>query len=366
MNNDFPWWIPQVGGEERKLVDQVLDSNYLNDGDVTTEFEQELAKLLGCKHVVAVTNCTAALFLVMAGLGIGEGDEVIVPDVTFIATANAVVLAGAKPVLVDVDPSTMNISPESFASAITTRTKAVIPVHVSGRAANMQEINRIAEKHGLYVIEDAAEGFMSRLDGRCLGTFGKAGCLSFSPNKIITTGQGGVILTNDDQLHVRLRELKDQGRPVRGTGGADIHNSVGYNFKLTNLQAAIGLGQLKLLEDRLKKMKEIYALYQKHLGDVKEVSLFKFDIEGGESPQWIDAVVEDRDGLDEFLRKKGIYCRKYWYPLHTQKPYKQSDGNFPVSSQLSEKALWLPSAFTLTEENIKYVCTQVKSYYRTK
>ena len=269
-------------------------------------------------------------------------------------------------VLVDVDPSTMNISPKSFASAITSRTKAVIPVYVSGRAADLPAIIDIAEKREIYVVEDAAEGFMSKLNRRCLGTFGIAGCLSFSPNKIITTGQGGAILTNDDQLHVRLRELKDQGRPVRGTGGADIHNTVGYNFKLTNLQAAVGLGQLTSLDSRLRRMKEIYALYQQYLGDIKEISLFKFDISNGESPQWIDAIVEDRDRLDEYLVRKGIHCRKYWYPLHTQKPYRQSDERFPVSSRLSNKAIWFPSAFTLTDDDIRYVSSHIKGYYRSK
>lgn len=357
------FWAPQIGNKEYIFVKQVLNSNYLNDGDVTRKFERELIGLLGVKHVVAVSSGTAALFVALAGLGIGAGDEVIVPDVTFIATANAVTLTGAKVVLADIDPATMNIDPKAFTCAITKQTKAVIPVHVSGRAVNLKQIIRIAEEKGIYVIEDAAEGFMSKFKRRYLGTFGKAGCFSFSPNKIITTGQGGIVATDDDKLYLRLRELKDQGRPFCGTGGADIHKSIGYNFKFTNLQAAVGLGQLSLLKGRLKRMKEIYCLYTKNLNDIKEISLLSFDIVGGESPQWIDAIVEDRDNLYTYLLERGIQCRKFWHPLHAQAPYKQSDTKFPVSSRLVKKALWFPSAFKLTNWDIKYICSLIKRFY---
>ena len=200
-----------MGEEERKLLLQVLDSNFLNDGEFTTRFEDKLADLLGSKHVVAVTSGTAALFLALAGNEIGPGDEVIVPDITFIATANAVVMSGAKPVLVDVDPNTLNLSPSEFKKAITSQTKAVIPVHISGRPADMPNILEIAENHGLVVIEDAAEAFSSKLNGKCLGTFGHAGILSFSPNKTITTGQGGAILLDDDSSRGAITRIKGSG-----------------------------------------------------------------------------------------------------------------------------------------------------------
>src|SRR5207253_5319079 len=235
----IPWWQPRIGSEEGTRVLAVLDSEFINDGDVTSEFERRLAALAGCRHAVAVTSGTAALYLSLKAVGIGPGDEVVVPDLTFIATANAVTMAGATPVLADVDAKTLTLSTESFAQAITSRTKAVIPVHVSGRGADMDGITRIAAQHGLRVIEDAAEALGSFVRGLALGTIGDTGCFSFSPNKTITTGQGGAILTNDDQLHARLRALKDQRRPVRGTGGADLHPTVGYNFKFTNLQAAV-------------------------------------------------------------------------------------------------------------------------------
>lgn len=364
MSRKIPWWTPQMGGEEYEYVKQVLDCNYLNEGEFTERFERQLASLLGVRHVVAVTSGTAAIYLALAGLGVGAGDEVIVPDMTFIATANAVVMTGARPVLVDVDPRSLNIDPEAMSRAITPRTKAVVPVHVSGRAANMRAVLEIADRHGLVVVEDAAEAFVSKLDGRYLGTFGRAGCLSFSPNKTITTGQGGVILTDDDVLCGRLRELKDQGRPVRGTGGDDVHHSVGYNFKFTNLQAAVGLAQLGYLQPRLRRMREIYLGYARGLLGLPGLFLPGFDIDAGESPQWTDAVVERRNELDRFLAARDVHCRRFWYPIHTQAPYRQPDGSFPNSTRLSPRALWLPSAFTLSDEDVTTVCDYICQFAR--
>jgi perosamine synthetase len=364
MNRTIPWWIPQMGGQEHQMLKEVLDSNYLNEGDFTERFECAIASLLGVKYVVAVTSGTAALSLALAGLGVGAGDEVIVPDLTFIATANAAAMIGAEPVLVDVNPRTLNIDPEAVTRAITKRTKAIVPVHVSGRGADMPAILALARQHGLAVVEDAAEAFVSRQQGRYLGTFGQAGCLSFSPNKTITTGQGGAILTDDERLCRRLRELKDQGRPVRGTGGDDIHDSIGYNFKFTNLQAAVGLAQLGHLQTRLERMREIYLGYKRCLSGLPGFSLPGFDIAAGESPQWTDCVVDNRDELDRFLAARGAHCRRFWHPLHTQTPYRQPDDRFPNSTQVGSHALWLPSAFTLSDEDVASVSDSILEFIR--
>ena len=362
MNKQIAWWSPQVTDRDHTLVNDVLDSNYINEGEVTTRFEQEVARLLGVKHAIATTSGTAALFLALAGVGVGPGDEVIVPDVTFIATANAVMLTGAKPVLVDVDPITLNMDPEAMSAAITGRTKAILPVHVSGRSANLPVIQEIARSHKLAVVEDAAEAFMSALDGHYLGTIGQAGCLSFSPNKVITTGQGGMVLTNDDAIHGRLRELKDHGRPVRGTGGDDIHYSVGYNFKLTNLQAAVGLGQLSVLQERLERQKQIYRIYTENLRGLPGITLPGFHLETGEIPLWTDALVERRNELDEYLQKRGAHCRRFWFPIHTQAPYRLADDNFPNSTRVMPHAIWLPSAFTLSDEDVLTVCSWIQEF----
>lgn len=362
MSRQIPWWKPEIGPDEYGLVKDVLASNYVNEGDVTTRFERRLAELLGVKHVVAVTSGTAAITVGLAALGVGKGDEVIVPDVTFIATANAVSLAGATPVLVDVERATLNVDPAAIEAAITTRTKAIVPVHVSGRAAAMDAIMAIARARGLFVVEDAAEAFLSRHGGRYLGTIGDAGCLSFSPNKTITTGQGGAVLTNDDRLHVRLCELKDQGRPVRGTGGDDLHDSLGYNFKLTNLQAAVGLAQLGYLDQRLARLKQIYRIYAESLDGVGGITLPGFRLDDGESPQWVDAVVERRDELDKYLLERKMHCRRFWFPLHTQKPYRQPSDRFPNSTRIGRHALWLPSAFSLTDDDVQEVCEHVTGF----
>jgi len=362
MNPRIQWWAPEIGEKEYDLVRKVLESNYLNEGEVTELFEKRLTSLLETKYAVATTSGTSAIFLALAGLGVGAGDEVIVPDVTFIATANAVTMTGARPILVDVDSATLTMDPEALLRAITPRTKAVVPVHVSGRAANLASIVEIARQHGLYVVEDAAEAFMSKLDGKCLGTFGVAGCISFSPNKTITTGQGGVVLTSDDRLNCRLRELKDQGRPVRGTGGDDVHHSIGYNFKFTNLQAAVGLGQLHYLDSRLARMQDIYRWYACGLSGIDGISLLGFHLERGESPQWTDAFVDRRDELDRFLAENGIHCRRFWFPIHTQAPYRLPDAAFPNSTRMTRKALWLPSAFTLSEEDVAVVCQHVQRF----
>jgi len=357
---NIPFSVPQFGAEEKALLADVIDSGFLNDGDVTAQFENQVAALLGCRHVIAVTSGTSAIFLALAAVGVGHGDEVIVPDVTFIATANAVTLTGAKPVLVDVDPHRLTLDPESTERAITPRTKAIVPVHVSGRAADLGALLDIANRHGLMVIEDAAEALMSKHRGRYLGTFGIAGCFSLSPNKTITTGQGGLIATDDDQLHVRLRELKDQGRAVRGSGGEDSHSSIGFNFKFTNLQAAVGLAQLKYLSRRLERMTSILCGYLEGLRGVGGISVLPFCVQGGEVAQWTDVLVDHRDDLYGRLAARGIHGRRFWHPLHTQMPYRAPCEQFPNSSKAIPHAMWLPSAFALSDTEVATICREIR------
>jgi perosamine synthetase len=203
---------------------------------------------------------------------------------------------------------------------------------------------------------------MSRAGGKALGTIGDAGCFSFSPNKTITTGQGGAIVTNNEQLHNRLRELKDQGRPVRGTGGADTHVSIGFNFKFTNLQAAVGLGQLAELDHRIERMRAIHRGYLNGLQDVKGIQLFESKLEAGEVLQWVDAIVDRRDGLDAHLLSRGMQCRRFWFPLHTQNPYHRPDSDFPRASSLIPRAIWFPSAFTLSDDDVAAVTREIRGF----
>ena len=350
-------------GNELGAIQRVLESNFLNDGEVTDQFAEAVAKLSGARFGVGVTSGTAAIYLSLMAVGVGPGDEVIVPDITFIATANAVTMTGAVPVLADINPETLNLSVDAMEAAITSKTKAVVPVHVSGRPAEIEKIVAISAKHGIAVVEDAAEGFCSRVRNRCLGTFGATGCFSFSPNKMITTGQGGVIVTNDEKIFHRLRELKDQGRPVRGTGGDDVHVSVGFNFKLTNLQAAVGLAQLEKLSSRMERVRRTYTIYRDELAATNGIQILRFNLEAGEQPQWIDALAERRDQLDRFLAESGAGCRRFWFPLHTQKPYFRDETAFPNSTRVGKKAIWLPSAFQMSDDDVRYVSSLIKGFY---
>ncbi len=360
----IPWWQPHIGPKEYRLVKKVFESGFLNEGEITAELENKLATILNAKYVVACTSGTSALFLALKACGIGPGDEVLVPDLTFIATANAVRLTGASVVLVDIDTKTLTIDPEDAKRRVTARTKAIVPVHVSGRAAHMCDILSLARNYNLAVIEDAAEALGSNFGKSSLGTLGNAGCFSFTANKMITCGQGGAVATNDRSVYEKLRLLKNHGRPKKGTGGDDIHKQWGFNFKLTNVQAAILLGQFELLPQRLEKLCTIYQAYQELLKDVKQIHLLPFAIGDGERPLWVDAVAEDRDSLLTHLAEKHIETRKFWFPIHTQQPYKESSRKFPNSTRFSKQAFWLPSSFLMSDNDVQYVCNHIKEYYR--
>lgn len=357
----LPWFVPETGREEAELVLKVLRSNYLNDGNMSRLFESKVAKILGVKHCVAVTSGTAALALALMGLGIGPQDEVIVPDLTFIATANAVRLTGATVKLVDIEPERFTINIEKIATAIGPRTKAIVPVDVNGRGPDYQYLEALAKEKGLFLVTDSTEGLGSKWRDRYLGTFGDAGCFSFSPNKTITTGQGGMIATNNTQLYYRLLELKDHGRRVQGTGGNDLHPVLGFNFKFTNLQAAVGLGQLKKLSRRLEKSRQRDNWYREFLKDcsaVKFPGTLKND--SGEITQWTDILVENREKLERTLKSHNIGYRCFWHPLHRQKPYLDKDDEYINAINISKNGLWLPSYFNITREQVKYIARVIR------
>lgn len=359
ISKTIPWFAPEVGEREKELVLEVLESNYLNDGKVTRLFETGIADFIGVKHCVAVTSGTAAITLALMGLGIGKGDEVIVPDLTFIATANAVRLAGADVKLVDVEPDRLTMDTEKLISAIGPRTRAIVPVDVNGRGANYSLLEPLAKENGLALVCDSAEALGSKWKGSYLGTFGDAGCFSFSANKTVTTGQGGMIATNNTSLYNRLLELKDQGRRSQGSGGNDLHPVMGYNFKFTNLQAAVGLAQLEKLPARLRKAAQRDAWYQEFLRDCPGVVFPSAKNEDGEVTQWTDILSEESDRIESTLRGLNIGSRKFWYPLHTQAPYSANDSSFPNSISVSRMGLWLPSSFGLTKDDAAYTSEKI-------
>jgi perosamine synthetase len=235
-------------------------------------------------------------------------------------------------------------------------------VHVNGRGGSIHDVVAVAREHRLRVVEDASEALASSAHGVRLGSIGDAAAFSFAPTKLVTTGQGGVVVTDDADVVRRVRELKDQGRATRGTGGADHHPVFGFNFKLTNVQAAIGLAQLDRVEERLAHIRALEEWYQEGLADVPGIRLVGSDRAAGEALAWIDVVVDDRTGLVEHLRADGIDPREFWFPLHTQPPYAADDSSFANARWISEHGLWLPSALTLTREDVARVCASVRTF----
>jgi perosamine synthetase len=352
MNNRIEWFGPHLTGREIDRLKDVLDRAYVNDGPLARELERRIAEFLGARYCVAVSSCTVGISLALMALDIGHGDEVIVPDLTFIATANAVRMTGASVKLVDVEPRRFTIDAEKLRAAIGPRTRAVIAVDVNGRGAAYDVLEPLCRAANIALICDAAEGLGSRHRGRYLGCFGDAGCFSFSANKTITSGQGGVVVTNDERTYFRLRELKDQGRRTGGTGGDDLHPVLGFNFKYTDLQAAVALAQLDELEPRLALAKRRDDRYCKLLSGVSGVVLPSFE-EVGEVRQWMDVLFEDRSSASSALAAEGIGHRAFWFPLHQQAPYAGDPNEFPVSRSISARGLWLPSRFDLTDEQIE-------------
>jgi perosamine synthetase len=352
---------PWLGKEEIKQVTESINNNWITGGPKLKEFQEKIAKLCGVKHGIAVCNGTQALYVGLCILGIGKGDEVIVPDFTFIASANAVFWTGAKPVFVDIDRKTFNIDPKKIEALITKKTKAIMPVHIYGQSANMPEIMKIARKHKLYVIEDAAQGIKVTYGGKPTGSFGEVGCMSFYGDKVLTTGEGGMVLTNDDKLAERAVILLNQGRTGRGWY---VHDYMGYNFRMTDLQAGIGLAQLKKLPEIIKRRKRIEKLYKELLAKVPGVELPHRDSRGFNVPFRYTVLVKDPQALSDYLTTQGIKTARSFYPLHLQPCYKGSRGSFPNSIYAYEHLLRLPSGNILTESDMRYVCAKIKDFYK--
>ena len=357
INQMEPW----IGEEERKAVDEYLRSGgWLTEFKITAEFARMVGDYVGSKHAFILANGTVTLYTALVAVGVGPGDEVIVPDYTMIASPNAVILAGAKPVLVDVDPVNLCLDLDLTEAAITPRTKAIMLVSINGRAPDMHHALEIARKHNVFLIEDAAQSLGARWQGNHLGTFGAIGSFSFSAPKIITTGQGGALVTDDDNLAEKIRQIRDFGRKQ---SGVDYHLSIGYNFKFTDLQAVIGIEQMKKLDWRVKRKKEMFALYQEWLRDVEEI---KFLPTSDEVPPWfVDILVPDPVGLREHLKQSGIDSRPFYPAIHSQPAYNLL-GSYPNAEFAARHGIWLPSSSFLTNEQIETICGIASKYYHPK
>jgi len=354
----IPYYEPWLGEEELAQLNEVIRANWISEGAKTREFERRLAELHGTKYALATSNCTGALIIAMKALGIGPGDEVIVPSFTFIASVSSVRLAGATPVLVDVDAQTLNIDPLAAERAITPRTKAIIPVHLYGQAADMEAIMAVAARHGLPVIEDAAQGLAVKFQGRPVGSFGEIGCLSFFTDKSITLGEGGAVLTSSDRLYEELLMLKNDGRLERGMY---CHDRVGYNLRITELQGAVGVAQLGKLETIVRMKRENADLYRRLLEGTPGLEFTHRDPRCFVVPHRVNVLVDDPDALIAHLEANGIGCRRFYLPVHMQPCYNIA-GDFPNAETLYRRGLSFPSAPTLKEEQIAFVCDKVREF----
>ena len=347
------------GDEEKRAIAEYLGGGgWLIEFQRTQEFEQMIAQYVGSKHAVVVTSGTAALFCALASCGIGPGDEVIVPDFTMIATANAVLLAGAKPVFVDVSPANLCMDLEAAERAITNRTRAILLVSLNGRAPDMHRAMDLARSRSLKLIEDAAQSLGSLHRDKHLGTFGAAGIFSFSPMKIITTGQGGAVVTDNADTAGQIRRFKDFGR---ARGGIDFHDSIGYNFKFTDLQAVIGIEQMKKLEWRVRRKKEMFAFYRSELKGVPGVQFIDTDL-SETTPAFIDILVDNRESLASHLSNQGIKTRPFYPPVHSQPAYGLR-GSYPVTEDAAARGLWLPSSAFLTDDDIRHIIRTIHDFY---
>ena len=361
----IPIAAPRLEGNELRYVSACVETNWISSqGTYVARFEEAFADAIGTRFAVSTTSGTTALQLALRALDIGSGDEVLVPNLTFAATANAVIHCGAPPVLVDVDPATWTLDPADLERRLTPRSRAVVPVHLYGHPADMRAIGAVAGRAGLAVVEDCAESTGSRAYGQTTGAIGALGCFSFFANKIVTTGEGGMVTTDDAAMNDRLRMLRDHGMlPERRYW----HVEAGYNYRLTNLQAAVGLAQMEQLDRFLEARARLTAAYRRGLAGVPGLTLPP-EVPWSEPVTWLFAVVLDKavgpvDRIRAALSEAGIETRAFFYPLHVQPPYQaylQPDAAYPVSTRLAKRGLCLPTYVGLSLEDVAYICERLK------
>jgi len=361
----FPVAVPNLNGNEFKYLTDAFMSTWISSsGNYIGRFEREFSMYSDCKYGVSVSNGTSALHLALVVLGIGQGDEVIIPDLTFAATINTVLHANATPVIVDVDKDNWCISPEAIEKAITVKTKAIIPVHLYGQPCDMEAIMAIARKYNLKVIEDCAEAHGAMFNNKKVGSFGDIGCFSFYANKVITTGEGGMCVTNSLELDNTMRLYRDHGM---SKSKRYWHEVVGYNYRMTNLQAAIGLAQLERIESIHNNRRSYECAYKSILED--KSFLFQEDMLNSKRITWLVSVlinsVIDRDKLIDKLKENGLDARPFFYPLSDMDIYKNySKGGTPISHNLSQKGLNLPTYESLKSINeIKAILVNIEMEY---
>lgn len=351
---------PSFDSMEQEALNKYMSSGgWVTEFKKTREFEKEIAEYTGADYCSVMCNGTLSLTVALLACGVQAGDEVIVPDFTMVATANAAELIGAKVVFADIDINNLCLDFEKMKSAVTEKTKAVMLVSINGRYPNhLEDFVQFCKEKKIYLIEDAAQSLGSLYKGRQLGTFGDIGSFSFSAPKIVTTGQGGALVTDNRELYEKIVMIRDFGR---SGGGNDHYLIKGWNMKFTDVQAVIGICQMKKLPDRVKRKKQIAELYYKLLQDVKGITLIDTDF--GDTTLWfIDILCENREKLMEYLDRKQIGTRMVYPALHSEPAYGY-DQVFPNAETVARKGLWLPSFVELTDAEIEYICASIKQFY---
>src|SRR4030042_6241156 len=372
MVNKIPLAKPYVGKEEIKAVSEVIRSGWLSLGPKLTEFENKFAEFIGIKHAIAVNSGTSGLHLCIKSLNIKPGDEVITSSFSFVASSNPIILEGGKPVFVDIDERTYNIDPPKIEEAITENTKAIVVVHIFGQPCNMEAIMKVSQEKRIPIIEDACEALGAAFNGKKVGTFGEASVFAFYPNKQITTGEGGIIVTNDDETAAMYRSWRNQGRD--DSGEWLNHVRIGYNYRLDERSCAVGLEQLKKLEFILNKRREIADKYTEKLKHIDGIITPYVDPKV-EISRWV-YYLQAKEGLDrnkilEYLNENGVTSRAYFYPpIHLQPVYKKMfgyvGGELPVTERVSTKGFIVPFFIDMTNKQIDRVCTVIAKAVRRK
>lgn len=363
----IPVYQPSLNGNEKKYVNECLDSTWISSkGKFVNQFESAFAEYVGIKHAATASNGTVAIHLALLALGISEGDEVIVPTLTYIASVNAIAYTGATPIFVDSLEETWQISPEDVIKKITPKTKAVMAVHLYGHPCDMDPLVEICKKHNIFLIEDCAEAIGTMYKGKHVGTFGDLSTFSFFGNKTITTGEGGMVVTNDETLHDRSVHFKGQGLAKHRQYWHDV---IGYNYRMTNICAAIGLAQLENIEQVLNEKKRVADTYRSLLANTPIV----FHNQVGENvyhSYWMCSILtsdaKERDALRTHLENQGIETRPLFYPAHTMPMYSAQYQRHPVAENIGWRGVNLPSYPGLKQEEIEFICKEIKNFFSNK
>ena len=363
MKYSIPIYRPSISGNEKKYVNECLDSTWISSkGRFIADFEKEFASYTGVRYASSVCNGTVALHLALVALGIGPGDEVIVPTLTYIASVNAISYTGATPVFVDSDPHTWQLDPEDVLRKVGPSTRAIMVVHLYGHPADMDLLVALAKQHELFMIEDCAEAFGSYYKGRHVGSFGDISTYSFFGNKTITTGEGGMVVTNDETLHDRVVHFKGQGLAAHRQYWHDV---IGYNYRMTNICAAIGLAQIEQANTFLSKKRDIAKHYQKSL--VALPLIVHSEIGEVVHSFWMCSILlnnsEHREPLRLALENDGIETRPVFYPVHTMPMYSGEFRRHQVAESIAWRGINLPSWPDMNDMEVEFVCESIKKYF---